>query len=344
MAPRKIYWAILTGLLLATLPACQKGRTEQEGDVKELTVIFATTTGLAGDGYNEPLMQSIMESVAANPAVKLHLLKPDNLSEARSQFNEWKASADEGKALILCGPEFEPLVEGVTIEKGRILLLDSDKTYGERIATAQLKRYGGAWLAGAIMKDFELLLLKGLDGDRIIDEISQGLEDGYKENGGAGLQKYVLSSGYDGLDMADELYSILWEQEVVELFYYADGIIAPVCGTSRLGAFDFSWRYFATIGVGDDCSPYTDILPFSLILDLGGILKEYVSGWAQNSPWPAHADYGMSTGHVYISFNDRFFHHPMSQDEGWPLSLDAWTALENQYRDKALEKEAGYAY
>ena len=40
MAPRRIYWAILTGLLLAT------------------------TTGLAGDGYNEPLMQSIMESVA----------------------------------------------------------------------------------------------------------------------------------------------------------------------------------------------------------------------------------------------------------------------------------------
>lgn len=64
MAPRRIYWAILTGLLLATLPACQKGRTEQEGDVKELTVIFATTTGLAGDGYNEPLMRSIMESVA----------------------------------------------------------------------------------------------------------------------------------------------------------------------------------------------------------------------------------------------------------------------------------------
>ena len=326
-------------LLSVIFLSCRK----EEGG-KDLTIIFATTTGLAGDAYNEPLMRSIMESVAANPDVKLHLLKPDNLSEARSQFDEWLSGADERKALVLCGPEFEPLVEGVALEKGRILLLDSDKTYGDRIATAQLKRYGGAWLAGAIMKDFELLLLKGLDGDRIIDEISQGLEDGYKENGGAGLQKYVLSSGYDGLDMADELYSILWEQEVVKLFYYADGIIAPVCGTSRLGAFDFSWRYFATIGVGDDGSPYTDILPFSLILDLGGILKEYVSGWAQNSPWPAHADYGMSTGHVYISFNGRFFHHPISQGVDWPLSLDAWTALEKQYKDKALEKEADYAY
>lgn len=344
MAPRRIYWAILTGLLLATLPACQKGRTDEAGAVKELTVIFATTTGLAGDGYNEPLMRSIMESVAANPDVKIHLLKPDNFSEARSQFNEWKASADEGKALILCGPEFEPLVEEVALEKGRILLLDSDKTYGEGICSVQLKRYGGAWLAGAIMKDFELVLLKGLDGDRIIDEISQGIEDGYQENGGAYLQKCVLSTGYEGLDMADELYSILWEQEEVELDVYYRTIIAPVCGTSRLGAFDFSWRYYATIGIGDDCSPYTDILPFSLILDLGGILKEYVSEWAQDNPWPALADYGMSTGHVYISFNGRFFHHPISQGVDWPLSLDAWTALENQYRGKALEKEAGYAY
>ena len=331
---------IVTLLLLSVLfLACRK----EEGG-KDLTIIFATTTGLAGDGYNEPILKALMETVSAQPGMTIHLLKPDNLSEARSQFDEWLSGADERKALVLCGPEFEPLVEGVSLEKGRILLLDSDKTYGDRIATAQLKRYGGAWLAGAIMKDFELLLIKGLDGDRIIDEISQGLEDGYKENGGAGLQKYVLSSGYDGLDMADELYSILWEQEVVELFYYADGIIAPVCGTSRLGAFDFSWRYFATIGVGDDCSPYTDILPFSLILDLGGILKEYVSGWAQNSPWPAHADFGLATGHVRISFSERFYHHELAKTDSWPLSLDEWRALEDENKQIALEKEAGHAH
>lgn len=329
--------------LTVFLPAChQKDNPEESG--KDLTVIFATTTGLVADGYNELIISAVMESVSAQPDVTVHLLKPDNLAEARSQFNEWLAGADDNKALILCGPEFETLVDGVSLEKGRILLLDSDKSFGDGISTALLKRYGGAWLAGAIMKDFELVLLKGLDGDRIIDEISQGIEDGYQENGGAYLQKCVLSTGYEGLDMADELYSILWEQEEVELDIYYRTIIAPVCGTSRLGAFDFSWRYYATIGVGDDCSPYTDILPFSLILDLGGIVKEYVSGWAQNSPWPAHADYGMSTGYVYISFNGRFFHHPMSQGVDWPLSLDAWTALENQYKDKALEKEAGYAY
>ncbi len=329
--------------MVLLLLSCHKDG--HEGNVeKDLTVMFATTTGLAGDGYNEPILKALMESVSAQPGITVHLLKPDNLNEARSQFNDWLAGSDESKALILCGPEFEPLVDGVTLPKGRILLLDSDKTYGGGISTALLKRYGGAWLAGAIMKDFELVLLKGLDGDRIIDEISQGIEDGYRDNGGAGFQKCVLSTGYEGLNMADELYSILWEQEVVKLFYSYEGLIVPVCGSSRLGAFNFSWRYYATIGIGDDCSPYTDILPFSLILDLGGIVREYVSEWVQNSSWPAHADYGMSTGHVYISFNGRFFHNYGSKDESWPFSLDAWTALENQYKDNALEKEAGYAY
>ena len=73
-------------------------------------------------------------------------------------------------------------------------------------------------------------------------------------------------------------------------------------------------------------------------------MREYVSEWVQESSWPVHADYGMSTGHVYISFNERFFRYPGARSESWPLSLDAWTALENQYKDNALEKEAGYAY
>ena len=327
-------------LLLSVLfLACRK----EEGG-KDLTIIFATTTGLAGDGYNEPILKALMESVSAQPDMTIHLLKPDNLSEARRQFDEWLSGADERKALVLCGPEFEPLVEGVALEKGRILLLDSDKTYGEGICSVQLKRYGGAWLAGAIMKDFEPVLLKGLDGDRIIDVVSQGIEDGYKENGGTDFQKCVLSTGYEGLNMADELYSILWEQEEVTLDVYYRTIIVPVCGSSRMGAFNFSWRYYATIGVGDDCSVYSDFLPFSLILDLGGVLKEYVSGWAQNNPWPAHADYGMSTGHVHIDFNPRFFSLFADIDGNWPLSQAAWTALENQYMEKALEKEAGHAY
>jgi hypothetical protein len=334
---------IVTSLLLSVLLlACRK---EETG--KDLTIIFATTTGLVSDGYNELIINAVMEGVSAQPNVTVHLLKPDNIAEARSQFNEWLAGADDNKALILCGPEFESLVQGTTLEKGRILLLDSDKTYGEDISTALLKRYGGAWLAGALTKDFKMLLIKGLDGDRIIDIISQGFEDGYKENGGAGFRKYVLSTGYEGLNMPDELCSLMWDRDELDLYDLRslEELVVPVCGSSSLGAFSFcrTW-YYGAVGVGDDCAPYSDTVPFSLILDLGGIVKEYFTAWVQDSPWPAHADFGMNTGHVRISFNERFYSHILGKQEGWPLSLAAWQALENQYKDQAFEKEADHAY
>ena len=332
--------------LTVFLPACQK-KDNPEGASKDLTIIFATTTGMVSDGYNELVVKAVMESVKAQPDVTVHLLKPNNLSEARSQFNDWKASAGEGKALILCGREFEPLVEGINLQAGRILLLDSDKTYGEGISTALLKRYGGAWLAGALIKDFRILLLKGLDGDRIIDTTCQGLEDGHKENGGTGFRKYVLSTGYDGLNMPDELCSILWDRSAVDLYNLmsTEELLVPVCGSSSLGAFSFcrTWFYGA-VGVGEDCAPYSDTVPFSLILDLGGIVKEYFTAWVQDNSWPAHSDFGMSTGHVRINFNERFYSHVLGNVEGWPLSLAAWKAMENQYKTKAIEKEAGYAY
>lgn len=326
------------------MPACNKDKSAGIVE-KDLTVIFATTTCLVGDGYNEPILKALMESVSAQPGITVHLLKPDNLNEARSQFNDWLAGSDESKALILCGPEFEPLVDGVTLPKGRILLLDSNKTYGGGISTALLKRYGGAWLAGAIMKDFQVRLLKGLDGDRIIDVMSQGIEDGYKENGGADFRKYVLSTGYEGLNMADELYGILIENKVVDMPDNTKGMFVPVCGASRLGAFSFSRRlYWAFVGIGDDCSYYSDYLPFSLILDIGGILKDYVSGWVQNNTWPAHADFGLATGHVRISFSERFYRHELGKADSWPLSQSEWLMLEDENKQKALEKEAGHAY
>lgn len=329
--------------LAVFLPAChQKDNPEESG--KDLTVIFATTTGLAGDGYNEPILKALMESVTAQPDVTVHLLKPDNLAEARSQFNEWLAGADDNKALILCGPEFETLADGVSLENGRILLLDSDKSFGDGISTALLKRYGGAWLAGAIMKDFQVRLLKGLDGDRIIDATCQGLEDGYKENGGADFQKYVLSTGYEGLDMADELYSILMIQDEVDMpDSKTDGVFIPVCGASRLGAFSFSRRlYWAFVGIGDECSSYSEYLPFSLLLDLGSVVKEYVADWVRGDSWATHADYGLATGHVRISFSERFYHQPLGSI--WPLSMSEWEALVDGYKENALEKEVGHVY
>ncbi len=346
MLPSRLtYRLILVAGLVTALASCGKAPQEEEHSSRELSVLFSANTGLVGDAYNELILQGVMESTAAGADVGIHLLKPANLSEARTQFNNWMASATADKALILCGLEYEQLLQGVALPEGRILLLDSDKEFSKGISTALLKRYGGAWLSGALLQDFHLQLIKALGGDRVIDTIAQGVRDGYSDNGGEDYHEFTLATGYQGMNMADELFRRIFMREDIHLSNASDGILFPVCGASRLGAFSYSQNYYyAAVGCGEDCSAYSDCLPFSLVLDLGTLVKEYIAQWMQDTPWPATAEFGLRTGHVRIRFNERFYEGVLGTWNEWPIPLSGWKALEAGYHEQALEKEAGHAY
>ena len=329
-------------LIALVFMACENRQpVDQVG--KDLTVVFATTSGMTADGYNELILQGLMESIQSHQDIALHLLKPDSIDEARRQIDAWLQEANPTKALLLCGPEFEPIVAGIDSTAGRILLLDCYSPHRKNVSTALLKRYGGGWLAGAMIQDLKMLLLKGLNGDRIIDAIASGFEDGYRENEGVQYQVVAMADGYEGLNMVDEVFSIFTRDDVMG-FGFTNGTLVPVCGLARLGAFSFSHNYYrAAIGVGEDCSHYSDNLPFSLIYDIGAIVQEYIDSWAQDETWPEHETFGMTTGHVRICWNERFY-SCLGAWADWPISQEAWKALETQYKPTALGKEVSHAY
>lgn len=55
-----------------------------------------------------------------------------------------------------------------------------------------------------MIHELKMLLIKGLNGDRIIDAISSGVEDGYRESEGIAYQVVTLAEGYEGLSMINE--------------------------------------------------------------------------------------------------------------------------------------------
>ena len=168
-------------LIVLVFMACENRQpVAQVG--KDLTVVFATTSSMTGDGYNELILQGLMESIQLHQDIALHLLKPDSIGEARLQIEAWLKEATPTKALVLCGPEFEPIIAEIDSTAGSILLLDCYSPHRKGVSTAVLKRYGGGWLAGAMIHELKMLLIKGLNGDRIIDAISSGVEDGYRES------------------------------------------------------------------------------------------------------------------------------------------------------------------
>jgi hypothetical protein len=114
-----------------------------------------------------------------------------------------------------------------------------------------------------------------------------------------------------------------------------------------MGAYAYSQNYYIySMGIGEDCSMFSDWLPYSLIYDMGEIIKTYINQWLTGQSWPVHKDFGLSTGHVRILYNDRFFGlptHVHRYRENFP-QRDEYEALEAQYIETAKEKEVTHAY
>ena len=171
--------------------------------------------------------------------------------------------------LLLCGVQYEALAPSLSPGKGRVLLLDSRQTLENGVASLQLKRYGGAYLAGALCGGFaNMHIIKALDGDRMMDTVADGIQAGFEDTANVEAQKLVLSDSYKGTNMPDELFTrlVVGFKDDDEFSQDGESVLAPVCGASRMGAYMFSNNYFFfSIGVGEDCSPFSDILPFSLV-------------------------------------------------------------------------------
>jgi len=345
---------IISGLFVAlVLCACSKEilSGEQAQPKRELTVLFSPGVSFNGAGYDDAILKSVVESMAEHPEVNHSLLRPETLDQARRMAQQWQENAGERSMLLLCGVQYEALAPSLSPGKGRVLLLDSRQTLENGVSTLQLKRYGGAYLAGALCFGFsQMYIIKALDGDRMMDTVADGIKAGFEDTAHIEAKKLVLSDSYQGTNMPDELFSHLFTNGSV---MGLDGatMLVPVCGASRMGAYLFSNNYYYfSMGVGEDCSPFCDILPFSLVYDLGSIVKDYIGQWLEGKPWPAHKDFGLSTGHVYIQYNSRYFALIHKRALLWLaaspclFTLEEYKDWEARYIPSALEQEANHAY
>ena len=347
---------IIFGLFVtAVLCACSKETLSGElaQPRRELTVLFSPGVSFNGAGYDDAILKAVVESMAEHPQVNHSLLRPETLDQARGMAQQWQESAGERSMLLLCGVQYEALAPSLSPGKGRVLLLDSRQTLENGVATLQLKRYGGAYLAGAMCVSFpKMWIFKALDGDRMMDTVAGGIADGYSATANQVAQVLVLSDSYKGTNMPDELFAHLYTYRS-DMDIDGDTMLVPVCGASRMGAYMFSNNmYFLSMGVGEDCSIFSDILPFSLVYDLGGIVKDYIGRWLEGEPWPAHQDFGLSTGHVYIQYNPRYFERIPRYVHLFSFLLsgsclftqEQYMEWEARYRPIALEQEASHAY
>lgn len=92
------------------------------------------------------------------------------------------------------------------------------------------------------------------------------------------------------------------------------------------------------IGIDNDLSELSNIVSFSVVLEAGKLISDYVKAWYDGSEIKSHAVYGLSSEYVYIAINpgaSAFFNDDYYEEDVFPKRYD-------KYINEAKEKEAEY--
>lgn len=350
-----------TILCLLLLMSCSSNDDEPEQNgipTRQATVTYLVTpNGLGDNGYNDAAAEGIF-AFAKESGTRLRLLLPSNETEAEQMYKQWlKDNAENDSAVIILGSSaYERMARQtsnsksqISNQKGcRVLLFESDEEI-EGVSTVMVSHYGVSYLAGAMSQNFDALILAATKGVPALEEAIAGFQDARKEYAGAynGISCQTtlsyLAEGEGGFAMPDSAYRFM-AQRADEAFFY-DEIIFPLLGGSEAGVLRFlndsEYMMALMIGMDTDQAGLSTRIPFSVVIRIGDVLKQYLNDWLDGRDWPASQCIGMKDGAADIVVAPRFCDFLNITDERYS-NPNTFQRLYEQYKDEAIRKEEEY--
>ena len=171
-------------LVLAVLSSCSDSidNTADAFDNTPLITLVTSTSGAGDNGYNDGIIAGVMGFYEKND-VRLSLVNPQNLTEARKFLQSWLVNEkEEQQLLILASSEYEQLLKDNTFEpsdKKEILLFESNSI--PNVSTFRIQRYGASYLAGCIASPHRAAtVVAALPNEPILTDAINGFTAGYE--------------------------------------------------------------------------------------------------------------------------------------------------------------------
>ena len=154
---------------------------------------------------------------------------------------------------------------------------------------------------------------------------------------------HYLADSEKGFAMPDSAYHYI-ARRADEYFSY-DEMIFPLLGGSEAGILrflnDVEFSTALMVGMDVDQTGLSSRIPFSVVIRIGDVLKQYLSDWLVGSEWPANRRLGMKDGAADIVITPRFIDHMVIWDDRYE-DPDTFQRLYEQYKEEAIRKEEEY--
>ena len=321
---------------------------------------LVTPNGLGDNSYNDAASEGIF-GFSAETGIPLSMLVPDGIDEAEVMMNEWlTANASRDSAVLIVGSSvYEDIARHMADTRrddlntlrshgGRVMLFETDAVI-DGITTVIIARYGVSWLAGAMSRRFDALVLAATDGVALLEESIAGFmearEDAGSDADGRACRTtlHYLSADASGFAMPDSAYRYIAAR--ADNWFFYDEFIFPLLGGSEAGVVRYlnsdEFQMALMAGMDVDQTGLSTRIPFSVVFKVGEVLNRLLHDWAEGTDWPAHLRLHLKDGAADIVITPHFSEFLSIIDDRYG-DPDTFQLLYDQYKEQAISKEEAY--
>lgn len=336
------FYAILTFFFIL-LAGCGKQDEPVHRDdhvCADITVI-TPLSGLGDNGYNDESVAGVLDMATAS-GLEVSLLRPKSLEQAGEYARAWSEHASaKRRLLVLADAEYSSILPQLQTSGIKdVLLYEHDgNNMPADVATFHISRYGSGYLAGCLAKDSPVAhIIQGKDGDRISQEAVEGFTQGYEDSCADGkIVVHTLSDTFAGWMMPDSAYRIAARNP--DDFYF------PVARGSNAGIYKFSreadFVLMLIAGMDVDCSLFSKRVPFSVVVDVRSVVRDYIRRWIDGEDISGQRRYGLEEGTASIRLSELFYTINDIWDQYY-LDPNYWRDIHDANYHRAMRKEAEY--
>lgn len=329
---------------------------EEESVAYRTKVHIAFPVNGPGDnGYMDKVMKAVVQFSLEHPeSVRIHMPADSANASALYLGIDIIAGVDYPEDSVLAvfiGSEYKEFLYKAEAPESKLkvlLLEDNGEGAPAWLNTCEIGRFGISYLVGAMVSQQSASIIAAMPDEPALMSSIEGFKTGFEKHAGMKVDSvYYLSDGYDGFNQQSKARRLC--DSIAMLHESVYHTIYPVAGSANMGVYNSLKDWFAVqaIGMDNDYSVVSDMIPFSVNVGIDLLLKDCMEQWMTSGTMPKHRFEGLGSQYIDLVYNKEWndwwiFDQWNDINNTTDLTYEFWTQRYAQFVDEAKQEEQAY--